>query len=188
MSLISIWRLASGEVMRRAEGRERAAHERRCGPLGSVFAFIALWLAFALPGFDATTSPARAAEPPQRLEIVSANGPHVFEVELARNPAEREKGLMFRRYMPKNRGMLFDFSNPEPATMWMENTYIPLDMLFIRADGTVARIETDTEPLSRRVIAAGEPVLGVLELNGGVCDELGIRAGDKVVHPMFKPH
>jgi uncharacterized membrane protein (UPF0127 family) len=178
MSLISIWRLASGEAMRRAEGRERAAHERRCGPLGSVFAFIALWLAFALPGFDATTSPARAAEPPQRLEIVSANGPHVFEVELARNPAEREKGLMFRRYMP---------NNPEPATMWMENTYIPLDMLFIRADGTVARIETNTEPLSRRVIAAGEPVLGVLELNGGVCDELGIKAGDKVVHPMFKP-
>ena len=129
----------------------------------------------------------RAAEPLQRLEIVSASGPHVFEVELARSPAEREKGLMFRRYMPKNRGMLFDFSNPEPATMWMENTYIPLDMLFIRADGTVARIETNTEPLSRRVIAAGEPVLGVLELNGGVCDELGIKAGDRVVHPMFKP-
>ncbi len=94
---------------------------------------------------------------------------------------------MFRRYMPKNRGMLFDFSSPEPATMWMENTYIPLDMLFIRPDGTVVRIETNTEPLSRRVIAAGEPVLGVLELNGGVCDELGIKPGDKVVHPMFKP-
>ncbi|MFI5012263.1 MAG: DUF192 domain-containing protein [Hyphomicrobiales bacterium] len=129
----------------------------------------------------------RAAEPLQRLEIVSAGGAHVFQVELARKPEEREKGLMFRRYMPKDRGMLFDFGVPEPAAMWMENTYLPLDMLFIRVDGTVARIETHTEPLSRRVIASGEPVLGVLELNGGVCDELGIKAGDRVIHPMFKP-
>jgi uncharacterized membrane protein (UPF0127 family) len=188
MSLISMWRRASGEERRRAEERERDARGHRCAPLGNAFAFIALLLTLAFPGLDATTSRARAAEPLQRLEIVSANGPHVFEVELARNSAEREKGLMFRRYMPKNRGMLFDFSSPEPATMWMENTYIPLDKLFIRADGTVARIETDTEPLSRRVIAAGEPVLGVLELNGGVCDELGIKSGDKVMHPMFKPH
>ena len=80
---------------------------------------------------------------------------------------------MFRRYMPKDRGMLFDFATPEIATMWMENTYLPLDMLFIRTNGTVARIETNAEPLSRRVISAGEPVLGVLELNGGICDELG---------------
>ena len=129
----------------------------------------------------------QAQEPLQRLEIASAGATHVFQVELARKPEQREKGLMFRRYLPKDRGMLFDFGHPEPAAMWMENTYLPLDMLFIRADGTVARIETHTEPLSRRVIAAGEPVLGVLELNSGVCDELGIRAGDRVVHPMFKP-
>jgi uncharacterized membrane protein (UPF0127 family) len=186
MSLISTRRRASGEEMRRAEGRERD-EPRRASSRGGGFLFVALWLALAFPPLVATTLRACAAEPLQRLEIVSANGPHVFEVELARSPAEREKGLMFRRYMPKNRGMLFDFSSPEPATMWMENTYIPLDMLFIRADGTVARIETNTEPLSRRVIAAGEPVLGVLELNGGVCDDLGIKAGDRVVHPMFKP-
>jgi uncharacterized membrane protein (UPF0127 family) len=122
----------------------------------------------------------------QRLEIVSGSGTHVFEVEMAVTPAERERGLMYRRYMPKDRGMLFDFGEPQPAAMWMENTYIPLDMLFIRADGVIARIERQAEPLSRRVIVAGEPVLGVLELNGGVCDELGIEAGDKVVAAMFK--
>jgi uncharacterized protein len=129
-----------------------------------------------------------AGEPPQRLEIISGNGTHLFQVEVARTNAERGRGLMFRRYMPKDRGMLFDFGAPEPAAMWMENTYLPLDMLFIRADGVVARIEKQAEPLSRRIIAAGEPVLGVLELNGGICDELGIRAGDKVRHPMFEPH
>jgi uncharacterized membrane protein (UPF0127 family) len=130
----------------------------------------------------------RAAEPLQRLDIASAGGAtHAFQVELARKPEDRERGLMFRRYLPRDRGMLFDFGRPEPAGMWMENTFLPLDMLFIRADGTIARIEAHTEPLSRRLIAAGEPVLGVLELNSGVCDELGIKAGDRVIHPMFKP-
>jgi uncharacterized membrane protein (UPF0127 family) len=148
---------------------------------------MALVVASAFAWIAGSASLARAAEPLQRLEIASANGPHVFQVELAKSPAEREKGLMFRRYLPKDRGMLFDFGAPEPAAMWMENTYLPLDMLFIRADGTVARIEAHTEPLSTRVIAAGEPVLGVLELNSGVCDELGIKAGDRVIHPMFKP-
>lgn len=186
MSLITIGLRDRGEEIGHGEGRERREPSGRSPLRTTPYAFIALLLALAFAGL-AGTSRVLGAEPLQRLEIVSANGPHVFEVELARGPAEREKGLMFRRYMPKNRGMLFDFSNPEPATMWMENTYIPLDMLFIRADGTVARIESNTEPLSRRVIAAGEPVLGVLELNGGICDELGIRAGDRVVHPMFKP-
>ena len=145
-----------------------------------VAALVGAWLG--------TADRAHAAEPLQRLEIVSANGPHIFQVELARTTADRSKGLMFRRYMPRDRGMLFDFGAPEQAAMWMENTYLPLDMLFIRADGVVARIEKQAEPLSRRVIAAGEPVLGVLELNGGVCDELGIKAGDRVRHPMFEAH
>ena len=186
MSLITIGLRDCGEEVGKREVRERKEPREQRPWVTGAFALVALFLALAFAGF-AGPSRVLAAEPVQRLEIVSANGPHVFEVELARSPAEREKGLMFRRYMPKNRGMLFDFSNPEPATMWMENTYIPLDMLVIRADGTVARIESNTEPLSRRVIAAGEPVLSVLEVNGGVCDELGIRAGDRVVHAMFKP-
>jgi uncharacterized membrane protein (UPF0127 family) len=144
-----------------------------------LVALVAVWFAASYPALP--------AEPLQRLEIVSSNGRHGFQVELARSAAERAKGLMFRRYMPPDRGMLFDFGTPEPAAMWMENTYLPLDMLFIRADGAVARIEKQAEPLSRRIIPAGEPVLAVLELNGGVCDELGIKAGDKVRHPMFEP-
>jgi uncharacterized protein len=153
----------------------------------SVLPFLLLLAGLAFGWMTWVPAPARAAEALQRLEITSANGAHVFQIELARTGPEREKGLMFRRYLPKDRGMLFDFGSPETATMWMENTYLPLDMLFIRADGGIARIETHTEPLSRRVIASGEPVLGVLELNSGICDELGIKAGDKVSHPMFRP-
>ncbi len=83
--------------------------------------------------------------------------------------------------------MLFDFAKVEPVSMWMQNTYLSLDMLFIRADGTIARIAANTEPLSTRTIASGEPVLAVLELNAGTASRLGIKAGDRVEHPVFKP-
>jgi uncharacterized membrane protein (UPF0127 family) len=82
--------------------------------------------------------------------------------------------------------MLFDFKRVEPVAMWMQNTYIPLDMLFIRADGTIARIAENTEPLSTRTIPSGEPVLAVLELNGGTAARLGVKAGDRVEHPLFR--
>ena len=171
----------------RNESREPLlSRDYRLVPKGWSLALLVAALIAIVSGL-AQSQAAQAAEPLQRLEIASTGGKsHVFQVELARTEKEREKGLMFRRYMPKDRGMLFDFGHPEPAAMWMENTYLPLDMVFIRADGTIARIETHAEPLSRRVIAAGEDVLGVLELNAGVCDELGIRAGDRVIHPMFK--
>lgn len=123
-----------------------------------------------------------ATEP---LTIVSKNGPHRFAVEVMRNDADRSRGLMFRRAMPADHGMLFDFERPQPVAMWMKNTYLPLDMVFIRADGTVARVAADTEPLSTKIIPSGEPVLGVLELNAGVAAKLGIRAGDRVQHGMF---
>jgi uncharacterized protein len=178
-------RLVPGERGGCVRGRGR--WRDRPSSLGRAFAFMAVVASLAFVWSVASISLACAAEPLQRLEITSATGSHVFQVEFARTPQEREKGLMFRRYLPKDRGMLFDFGSAEPAAMWMENTYLPLDMVFIRADGTVARIEIHTEPLSRRVIPAGEPVLGVLELNSGVCDELGIKAGDRVIHPMFKP-
>ena len=81
--------------------------------------------------------------------------------------------------------MLFDFQRVEPVSMWMQNTYIPLDMVFIRADGTVARIAEQAEPLSTRTIPSGEPVLGVLEVNGGMAARIGLKPGDKVDHPLF---
>jgi uncharacterized membrane protein (UPF0127 family) len=93
---------------------------------------------------------------------------------------------MYRRSMAADHGMLFDFERPAPATMWMKNTYLSLDMVFIRSDGSIARIAADTEPLSTKVISSGEPVLAVLELNAGTAAKLGIRAGDRVEHPMFK--
>ena len=125
------------------------------------------------------------AETLEPLTIRTATGEHRFSVEVMRTDSERAQGLMFRRYMPADRGMLFDFKTVEPVSMWMKNTYLPLDMVFIRADGTIARITADTEPESTRIIPSGEPVLGVLELNAGTAAKIGAKPGDKVVHPLF---
>ena len=123
----------------------------------------------------------------EALSIVTQGGQRQsFQVEVARNDADRAQGLMFRRSMGADRGMLFDFGRVEPVSMWMQNTYLPLDMLFIRADGTIARIAANTEPLSTRTISSGEPVLAVLELNAGTAARLGIKPGDRVEHPVFK--
>nr|WP_236961002.1 DUF192 domain-containing protein [Methylobacterium durans] len=137
-----------------------------------------------MPPVLAQAAPQEAKTEP--LTVVSRSGAHAFQVEVMRDDASRARGLMFRRSMPANRGMLFDFERSLPVTMWMKNTYLPLDMVFIRADGTIARIESDTEPLSTRVIASGEPVLSVLELNAGVANKLGLRPGDRIDHPLFR--
>jgi uncharacterized membrane protein (UPF0127 family) len=129
--------------------------------------------------------PVLAETATEKLTIQTGKGPVAFEVEVMRTDEDRAKGLMFRRYMPENRGMLFDFKAPQPVFMWMKNTYIPLDMVFIRKDGTIARIAEETEPLSTRTIASGEDVLAVLELNGGAAQKAGIKAGDKVSHALF---
>lgn len=123
----------------------------------------------------------------EALSIVTQAGQRQsFQVEVARNDADRAQGLMFRRSMPADRGMLFDFGRVEPVSMWMQNTYLPLDMLFVRQDGTIARIAANTEPLSTRTIPSGEPVLAVLELNAGTAARLGIKPGDRIEHPLFK--
>ena len=128
---------------------------------------------------------AALAETFEPLVVVTQSGPQRFEVEVARNDADRAQGLMFRRSLAPDRGMLFDFARVEPVSMWMQNTYVSLDMLFIRQDGTVARVAQDTEPLSTRVIPSGEPVLAVLEVVAGTARRLGIKAGDRVEHPLF---
>jgi uncharacterized protein len=131
---------------------------------------------------------AAAAQNLEPLAIVTKDGArHAFQVEVARNDADRAQGLMYRRSMAADRGMLFDFERVEPVSMWMQNTYLSLDMLFVRPDGTIARIAANTEPLSTRTIPSGEPVLSVLELNAGTAARLGIRAGDRIEHPLFKP-
>src|SRR5215471_4650496 len=131
--------------------------------------------------------PAVAAEE-ETLEIVTRSGVHTFTVEIAVTDEEREKGLMFRRELPEGRGMLFDFKKDVNATMWMKNTYIPLDMIFIRADGRIQRIAENTEPESTRIIPAGAPVRAVLEVIAGTAKKLGIRAGDRVAAAMFRGH
>jgi uncharacterized membrane protein (UPF0127 family) len=151
-------------------------------------ALTVLALALALtPGVTrAQPQPAAQEVGLESLVIVSGGKRNAFQVEVMRNPEQRAKGLMFRRYLPPDRGMLFDFGASEPVAMWMQNTYIPLDMLFIRKDGTIARIAENTEPLSTRTIPSGEPVLSVLEINGGASRQLGIKAGDTVEHALFK--
>jgi uncharacterized membrane protein (UPF0127 family) len=120
------------------------------------------------------------------LEIVTKNGVHVFSVEVAETDAERQKGLMFRKSLPEGQGMLFDFKQDQEVAMWMRNTLIPLDMLFINADGRIRRIAENTEPLSERTIPSGGPVRGVLEVIGGTARKLGIKPGDRVAHPIFQ--
>lgn len=128
-----------------------------------------------------------SAQTLDKLEIVTASGVHAFSVELARDDAAREKGLMYRRYMPRDRGMLFDFKREEPVMFWMKNTYIPLDMIFIARDGKVTGVAADAEPLSERLIPSGGPCYAVLEVNGGVAASIGLKPGDMVRHPIFAP-
>ena len=108
------------------------------------------------------------------LEIASKTGVHSFSVEVVATEAEREKGLMFRRELPEGRGMLFDFQTEQPVAFWMKNTYVPLDMIFIREDGRILRIAENTEPLSERLVPSGGPVLAVLEVIAGTAKKLGI--------------
>ncbi|HXW24061.1 MAG TPA: DUF192 domain-containing protein [Xanthobacteraceae bacterium] len=119
------------------------------------------------------------------LEIVSKTGVHVFSVELAVTDEERAHGLMDRHELAEGHGMLFKFEPDQTVTMWMRNTYIPLDMIFIRGDGRILRIAENTTPLSDHTISSGGPARGVLEVIAGTAQKLGIRPGDKVAHPWF---
>jgi uncharacterized membrane protein (UPF0127 family) len=127
-----------------------------------------------------------SAEGFQTLKIVTASGTHEFQVEIAKDDATRALGLMNRRFMPRDHGMLFEFDRDEPVTFWMKNTYIPLDMIFISPTGIVTNIVAKTEPLSERVIPSGPPCVAVLELNGGAAAEIGLKVGDTIRHPFFK--
>jgi uncharacterized protein len=122
----------------------------------------------------------------QTLEIVSKSGVHVFSVELAITDEERQKGLMFRRSLPESTGMLFDFKRDQDISMWMRNTYVSLDMIFIRADGRIQRIAENTETESDRIIPSGGPVRAVLEVVAGTAKKFGIAAGDRVASPIFR--
>lgn len=121
-----------------------------------------------------------------RLEIETEAGErHAFEVELAVTTPQKAQGLMFRQTMPADAGMLFFYDPDRVINMWMRNTFIPLDMLFIAADGAITKIEERTVPQSERTISSDRPVAAVLELNGGTARRLGLVPGDRVLYPRF---
>jgi uncharacterized protein len=121
----------------------------------------------------------------QPLEIVTKTGVQVFSVEMATTEEEKQTGLMYRKELPDGKGMLFDFSPEQQVSMWMKNTYVSLDMIFIRADGRILRIAENTEPLSTRIISSGGLAKGVLEVVAGTAQKYGIQPGDRVAHPLF---
>jgi uncharacterized membrane protein (UPF0127 family) len=124
--------------------------------------------------------------PTEPLVIDMAGGGKVtFETEIADDDAERSRGLMFRRSMQEHEAMLFIWPAPYEVGMWMRNTYIPLDMLFIAADGKIVHIARETVPHSLDVITAGQKVLAVLEISGGAAARFGISPGDQVRHRFF---
>jgi uncharacterized membrane protein (UPF0127 family) len=151
-----------------------------------VVRLLALSLLLAFAGF-----PAAAQDGPQpklkveSLEILTKAGIRVFNVEMAETPEQQRVGLMFRKEVPDGEGMLFDFRVSRPVAMWMQNTIASLDMIFIRADGTIANIAKRTTPYSLATVESLGPVKAVLEVAAGAADRYGIAAGDKVSHRIF---
>jgi len=115
--------------------------------------------------------------------LKTETGDHSFDIEVATTDQDRALGLMFRRSLPENAGMLFLYDPPQPAAMWMKNTLIPLDIVFISPDGRVHRIESGAEPFSTSLIPSEGTISAVLELNAGQADKIGLKRGDKVVSP-----
>ena len=121
----------------------------------------------------------------QTLDIQTGSGALTYRIEMAVTQAQREQGLMFRTSLPARWGMLFDFGETRDVAMWMKNTLIPLDMLFITEDGRIVRIEANAAPQSLTIRPSGMPVRAVLELAGGETARAGIRVGDRLIHPLF---
>ncbi len=143
---------------------------------GLVLTFLVVWGGFCVAG-DTELQP---------LVVETSAGPQTFKVEIADDPDEREQGLMFRHELAPDHGMLFDSGDVEQVIyMWMKNTYIPLDMLFITRDGRIVRIAENTEPRSERIISSSVPVRSVLEVPGGTAARLHIKVGDRVKFPLF---
>ena len=115
------------------------------------------------------------------VSIATKHGPAVFEVEIAADQVSQERGLMYRSSMAPNAGMLFDFHEPSYVSFWMKNTKLPLDMIFIRPDGTIADIAANARPYSTRLIKSPEAVRAVLEINGGRAAALGIEPGARAI-------
>jgi len=152
-----------------------------------VAAAAAVRAGFAAVAMLALAAPVAAACADDAVTVIGDFGQARFTVTVADDPDERNKGLMFVESMPTLTGMLFVYDAPQPASFWMRNTLIPLDMLFADDTGTILRIHENAVPLDETPIDGGDGVSAVLEINGGLAARLGIAAGDTLQHPSFGP-
>ena len=146
---------------------------------------VILLCAVAVPVVYGMVTDVAAAPLLETLTVGSRGHCHQFSVELAVSAAQRQQGLSGRHHLPEERGMLFDMGREQIVSMWMVDTFVPLDMLFIKADGSVVALHHRAEPLSRVLITSPEPVRAVLEINGGLAERLGIDAGGMVYHRLY---
>lgn len=152
---------------------------------GFIFLAAATFVACARPTAAVSAGmPEHLQESSLAIETVDGRR-HVFRVRIARSPQDRSRGLMRVTSLPEDGGMLFDLDGQAMVSMWMKNTPLSLDMIFILDDGRISSIARETTPFSRRSISSLEPVRAVLEIGGGISDRLEIREGDRVVHPLF---
>ena len=153
---------------------------------------LAIALTFSYQGTAIASTGVTESNAPQmglrveQLSITTPRGKRAFRVEIADTPQSRQTGMMWRTSVSRGTGMLFDFKVSQPVTFWMDNTLASLDIIFIRADGTIANIAANATPLSRALLASQGPVLGVLEIGAGEARRLGITSGQKITHPMFQ--
>ena len=157
--------------------------------LPPIHAIVALWFVAMVSAGQGDARQARASGlatfPTAKLSIEASSGRHEFTVEIARTGIQQSQGLMYRRRLAAKAGMLFVYRRAAPGSMWMRNTYIPLDMLFISADGKIAHIAQRTTPNSLATISSSKPVKSVLEVNAGTAARLKFRIGDLVSSPAL---
>ena len=169
--------------------KRRRVHASAIAPALLAFLFATTFLAPAIRSEARAETPAgrtSVAGPVEPLQIQTASGAHTLMVEVARTPQQRMTGLMYRRAMPRNHGMLFKFDSDEVVMMWMKNTYLPLDMIFLDRTGVVTTVVADAVPFSEALISSGGIAAAVIEVNAGVARELGITTGTVVRHPAFR--
>lgn len=153
----------------------------RAAIMAALFSFVWAIMAVSATGYAQTTQFRK-----DKLTLKTSTGDHVIAIEVAETSEQKALGLMYRTSVPPNTGMLFLYERTQELSMWMKNTYASLDMVFIRADGVVHRIEYSTEPMSERVISSQGAVLAVLELAAGEAKRLGLKPGDRVDYATFK--
>ena len=147
--------------------------------------WLALVIALSLVPADRISSP-QPTLPQSALTIETKRGPVHLTIETAATPEQQQHGLMFRRALESDAGMLFLYETDRLRSFWMRNTLIPLDILFVKRDGVIARIAANTTPLSEERLPSGQPVRAVLEIAGGRSAQLGVAVGDSLRHPAFR--